>query len=224
MKLNKEQIQEIEYALNKRGLDYIDLKYELLDHIATDIEQLMTEDKTISFEEASNQAFDKWKDALKEYSSFWLGVANFGPKILIKRTVSILKKAQLKLLAYGVFIAGLLFFLIKIGFIGFTDSFMSVYGIFQYFIGAIFLVLFLTIRFSGYKTCYSFIYNVQIAPFLFYYILFNYNLNFFVRPFEGGFADLINVFVQVEMLLYPLFAYRVFKNHFKLRERKVSVS
>ena len=54
MKLTQEQIQEIEYALNKRGLDYIDLKYELLDHIATDIEQLMTEDKTISFDEAFN--------------------------------------------------------------------------------------------------------------------------------------------------------------------------
>ncbi|EIJ38372.1 hypothetical protein JoomaDRAFT_1357 [Galbibacter orientalis DSM 19592] len=224
MKLTQEQIQEIEYALNKRGIDYIDLKYELLDHIATDIEQLMTEDKTISFEEAFNQAFYKWKDALRNSSSLLLGLAYSRPKIVVQACVNILKRGSFMLTLYGGAITLVLYLLIKLGLLHFSEFFFNVVGILQFIIGGGLLLLFFHIKSSSYKTSYSFIYNINVAPFSIYYFIFNYNITMIGYPFEGGFLSLISLFVQVEMLLYPLFAYRVFKNHFKLRERKVFVS
>ena len=41
MKLTEEQIKEVETYLTKKGVKYIDLRFEILDHISTDIENSM---------------------------------------------------------------------------------------------------------------------------------------------------------------------------------------
>ena len=56
MKLTKEQIQEVEGYLKNKDVDYIDLHFEVLDHISTDIENLIIE-KQFDF----NGAFDEIK-------------------------------------------------------------------------------------------------------------------------------------------------------------------
>ena len=45
MKLTTEQIDHIEQTLVKNGLDFEDLKLELIDHIASEIEMTMTSDE-----------------------------------------------------------------------------------------------------------------------------------------------------------------------------------
>lgn len=220
MKLNKEQIQEIEYTLNKRGLDYIDLKYELLDHIATDIEQRMTKNELLSFDEAFNQAFDKWKDALRNSSSLLLGLAYSRPKIVVQACVNILKRGSFMLTLYGGAITLVLYLLIKLGLLHFSEFFFNVVGILQFIIGGGLLLLFFHIKSSSYKTSYSFIYNINVAPFSIYYFIFNYNITMIGYPFEGGFLSLISLFVQVEMLLYPIYAFWIFQNHVKAKSLK----
>ena len=51
MKLDKNQIHIIETVLEKLGVVYVDYKYEILDHIATEVEEKMIL-HTITFEEA----------------------------------------------------------------------------------------------------------------------------------------------------------------------------
>ncbi|MEL4307085.1 hypothetical protein [Joostella sp. CR20] len=216
MKLTKEQIQTIEYALGKRGVDYIDLKYELLDHIATEVEQLMTDDATISFEEACNIAFEKWKGTLKTSSSFWLGIVHSAPKIVIDSCVSIVKDLTYKLIGYGVLISLLIFLILKVYPLEFSDSLLIVIGVLQYAIGTALLVLFLIIKRSNYKTSYSFVFNVNAIPFALYYVLFNVGFEFYVVKSQD--FDLINIFIQVLMILYPIYGYRMFKKHFESRK------
>ena len=65
MKLNKEQLQEIETYLTNKDVEYIDLHLEVLDHISSDIENLM---EKISFEEAFEKVKNKWN---KNFSYKW---------------------------------------------------------------------------------------------------------------------------------------------------------
>ncbi|MEJ4089938.1 hypothetical protein [Galbibacter orientalis] len=225
MKLTQEQIQEIEYALNKRGLDYIDLKYELLDHIATDIEQLMTEDKTISFDEAFNQAFYKWKDALNNSSSFWLGPANYIPTILLDKCITYIKRYELTLIAGALLIA---FSLYPI-----REEVLSVIKEFDFVIGGVYILYSLIvvagiigIKMFKYNTTYSYLFKLKSFPFLLISLQFN-NLIFGHSFYYEGtqvWIHIMNFSIHIMIIFGGFYMIRLLQNHFKLRERKVSVS
>ncbi|MFC6877360.1 hypothetical protein [Flavobacterium myungsuense] len=71
MKLSQEQIAKIDEKLTLKGLVYEDIKLELLDHIASDTENVMT-DKEIAFEIAFKDVFRKWKPQLQPFKSWFL--------------------------------------------------------------------------------------------------------------------------------------------------------
>jgi hypothetical protein len=91
MKLTEEQIQKIDQTLNDKGLIYEDIKLEVTDHIATEIEVKM-EEKGISFDEAFKQSFKNWKEQLRPSSSSWTGLKNVAPRVVIDTLVSIYKR------------------------------------------------------------------------------------------------------------------------------------
>lgn len=94
MKLTTEQIDHIEQTLVKNGLDFEDLKLELIDHIASEIEVTMTSDQ-MSFLLAFYKVFNTWKEQLKpSQSAAFLGRNLVAPKIVIDR-LSSLKKREL---------------------------------------------------------------------------------------------------------------------------------
>jgi hypothetical protein len=71
MKLTAEQITTIEKTLILNGLKFDDLKLELTDHIASEIEELM-EINTFSFDENLKVVFAKWSEQLRPSYSFWI--------------------------------------------------------------------------------------------------------------------------------------------------------
>jgi hypothetical protein len=92
MKLTSQQIAKIEETLVLNGLIYDDIKLEVTDHIASEIEAEIKE-KGISFDEALNQAFENWKEQLRPSSySFWIRRNSFsGPRIVVDKCVSYYK-------------------------------------------------------------------------------------------------------------------------------------
>lgn len=62
MKLTKDQIEEVDYVLRKHYTfeNFDDLRTELVDHIASDVELLMQNEK-LSFDEALSKILYKWK-------------------------------------------------------------------------------------------------------------------------------------------------------------------
>jgi hypothetical protein len=82
MKLTNQQIAQIEETLVLNGVVYDDIKIELIDHIASEIEaEAMSEAKP--FEIILKEVFDKWKPQLKPTSyNLLLGYGFLAPKII----------------------------------------------------------------------------------------------------------------------------------------------
>lgn len=74
MKLSAEQIQQIEKKIYADyNFYYDDAKHEVIDHIASEIEEEM---ETDSFEASFNKVFQKWNDRLQETE--WSGMHLYG--------------------------------------------------------------------------------------------------------------------------------------------------
>ena len=109
MKLTTEQIDYMEHTLVKNGLDFEDLKFELIDHIASEIEVKMAVEE-ISFMPAFYSVFDTWKAQLKpSQSAAFLGRNLVAPKIVIDRLSSLKKRELLTGLVFSFIVTLLLY-------------------------------------------------------------------------------------------------------------------
>lgn len=115
MKLTKEQIQLINQKLISKGVVYEDVKLELLDHIASDIEQQI-ENRDSNFEEAFQNVFDKWRLLLQPIKTSVLFFNDFkGPKIVVDKWVLLYKRQLFSMLIYSLILgfATTVFFLVN---------------------------------------------------------------------------------------------------------------
>ncbi len=79
MKLTTQQIAKIDETLVYCGIIYDDIKLELIDHIASEVEVEMQTNQT-TFSEAFNNVFDRWKIDFKRTRAFF-SLNTFYPKI-----------------------------------------------------------------------------------------------------------------------------------------------
>lgn len=89
MKLTNQQIAQIEETLIINGLIYEDIKLEVTDHIASEIEEKICNEKS-SFEVAFKEVFNKWKPELKPSFSGLIGFTN--PRIMTVKCHKIVKR------------------------------------------------------------------------------------------------------------------------------------
>jgi hypothetical protein len=113
MKLTTQQIAKIEETLVLNGLIYDDIKLEVTDHIASEIEAEM-EEKEISFETAFKQAFENWEEQLKLSYSLWTGTKNVAPRIVIEKWESIHRKQNPTIFWFSLFITILIIGILKL--------------------------------------------------------------------------------------------------------------
>lgn len=81
MKLNIDQLNHIDTILEDYGLDFLDFKLEIKDHIATQIEELCKEQE-LSFEQSLQIALEQWKPQLKLTESLWISNKRSFPRIV----------------------------------------------------------------------------------------------------------------------------------------------
>lgn len=97
MKLTTEQIECIDLTLIKKGIKFDDLKMEVLDHIASEIEYEMAMSQK-TFSEAYNQVFEQWEGEFKPTRAFFslntyypkLARSKFGNEIKLELIVTII--------------------------------------------------------------------------------------------------------------------------------------
>jgi len=89
MKLTNQQIVQIEENLVLNGLIYDDIKLEVTDHIASEIEEEIN-NETSSFEDAFKEVFNRWKPELKPSFSGLIGFTN--PRIMTVKCHKIVKR------------------------------------------------------------------------------------------------------------------------------------
>ena len=104
MKLTQEQIAVIDENLVLNKVVYDDIKLELTDHIASEIEEKMMAND-ISFEVALEEGFEKWDEQLSLKSNlFWAPFWLEGPKVLMDKWIKESKKQFLFCLLLSVLI------------------------------------------------------------------------------------------------------------------------
>lgn len=89
MKLSSEELQIIETVLIQKGIKFDDIRIELLDHIASDIEENQ-ELKKLQFNAALKTSLLKWDDSFKPVSSFLTG-SNKYPQIVVFSVYKVVK-------------------------------------------------------------------------------------------------------------------------------------
>jgi hypothetical protein len=84
MKLNAEQIDKIDVILDKLGLDFLDFKLEIKDHIACQVEENMSS-KEIAFDTSLIAVLKCWESKLVLRESWLISKKKSFPKIVIQR-------------------------------------------------------------------------------------------------------------------------------------------
>jgi hypothetical protein len=165
MELSKEQTQQIEEYLQKRKFNFIDLKDEILDHIISDIENLLN--KNYSFEDAFSMVRIRWEKHFRETSSFYFGLQYSESKIVVKKAITIFKPF------YFIYLAAyfLPIIFLKNFSIIFNENTLGFFNGFLNSITVLFLiyVVFIIIKVvkSKVKTTYSFILKTQYVGIIF---------------------------------------------------------
>jgi hypothetical protein len=94
MNLSKVQIYYIDAYLVKKGIKYLDVKLEMVDHIASEIET-KTDQEDISFNDALLLVMKKWQYQFNDSRSFWTGIAITYPKIVLDKMLLNMKIASI---------------------------------------------------------------------------------------------------------------------------------
>ena len=159
MEITKEQQRQIEVYLQNKDFDFIDLNVEVLDHMISDIESLLT--NKVSFENAFKTTILKWEKHFKETSSFYFGFHYHESKIVVKKAIKMFKPFYfLYLAAYILPVAFLKLVPIKVA----EDTASFINGFLVSFASCLLAYLFIIViktKLSKVKTTYRFILKTQ---------------------------------------------------------------
>lgn len=172
MQLTNQQIATIEQTLVLNGLVYNDIKLEVLDHIASEIEDRMNYEE-VSFETVYTSVFKKWKSELQISSSYaWLGAFFEAPRFVVDKLVTYSKKQILIVLFLSaVFATSLSILGYCIGIELFSNILQTTLtGMFYVMVGLTIISLFLIWR-SSFKTTFGrlFLYRSWVV-FVFFFM------------------------------------------------------
>ncbi len=209
-----EQIHQIEAYLNFKELTQIDLRNEVLDHMSNGIEKSIKE-KDLSFEEAFNQEGKKWNLELENYSSFWLGWAWSGPKLMIKKCVAQMKKTYFITLIFTLLLMALSYSMITFFQFGkHLDIITKALGIL--YLGFFFSIVFahLKIKFSKFTTSYSYLFKINAVGSAFFYLWFNPIWSKFSGFETAGTEMWVTLFFHMLLISFAYTYWDLYKLHF----------
>jgi hypothetical protein len=89
MKLTIDQLQCIDQTLIKKGIKFDDIKLEMIDHIASEIECEMEENQK-PFQESFTQVFERWKPDF-ELTRAYFSLNTYYPKLAKNRFDNLIK-------------------------------------------------------------------------------------------------------------------------------------
>ncbi|OAB31511.1 hypothetical protein SAMN05444395_101485 [Flavobacterium fryxellicola] len=219
MKLTQEQIIFIDSILILNGIKFDDIKLEMMDHIASEIEILMDENE-LSFDENFKLVLEKWSEELQPSSSFFTGINVSYPKIILEKKLVLVKKQMLfgflsSIVALLVFMSLTEFFDAKI----ITNNFQV--GARYVFVIGYLLLIFNTIRIWRSKLNTSFYMNHKSR--LTVYISMIYPFCFINTTPTLLHNQVLFVVLSTFMLFHLLFSSQLALKHFQF-EKKLSNS
>lgn len=217
MKLTNQQITTIDATLVLNGVVYDDVKLEVLDHIASEIEVLM-EGNSLSFGENVRMVFKRWEPQLKPSNSFFTGISNSYPKMILDKKLDLIKKQLF--IGFLISITVLVTFLILKEYYNpqfLTSQFQK--GVRFLYIGGYLLLTFSTIRIwkSKFNTSFNHLFKTRVMMYLFYM----YPIIFFNTPTTIN-NQLMLVIFESLMVFHLLLSFQLVSKHIQF-EKKLSI-
>ncbi|WP_394747974.1 hypothetical protein [Spongiimicrobium salis] len=213
MKLSQIELDDIARYLEAKGLYQVDIKNEVLDHMANDIEMRMQEDG-LSFIDAFEVTRKAWSQELMPHSSFWIGLIYVGPKIAIKKCAARLKKSYTRTL-----LAALALFALSYGILS-MEAMFPFYDRVTQGIGYLYLVAFASFAFFYFRiylskmhTTYRYLYKVNVFGFAIAYLYFNPLVATYNNFHREGEIQLLSLFLHSFLLIYFYTAIDLFRAH-----------
>lgn len=211
MKLSSTQLEQINRYLDKMELVHLDLRNEVVDHMATTIEKSML--KGISFDDAFKETSKNWYPELKSHQSYWLGLLWIGPKLLIDKVVVKTKEIYLKSTLMTLVFLGL-FFVLK----NYISS--DILNVLDAVIGTSYLVLFAILIFfnykikaTRYKTSFSFLFKIHAIGFSFILVLYNPFFTNILSVNKDNSLNLIAITMHVFVIVFCYSFLGFYKSH-----------
>lgn len=223
MKLTIDQINQIDETLVLNKVVYDDIKLELTDHIASDIEEIMS-DENVSFEMAFKEVFDKWQEQLNP-SRYWILDFDSFPKIVADRLMSETKKQffySTTLITVGVtlMILGLIKFFDNSTVIAIVNK---VYMVLWILAPVLLIASRIRLKQSRVKTIYRSYFEKHSFGLIFMcgYILFRNGLvSFFNDKLNlSSFVEIFWLFCATFFLVYALLTFQVLYKHFQFEKK-----
>lgn len=88
MELTQQQLDYVNSFLDKKGIDYIDFRIEIFDHIVTEIETFL-QNESIDFHTAFENTVNKWETLLQKKHSWLFGFLFKAPYLVIKKAIKL---------------------------------------------------------------------------------------------------------------------------------------
>ncbi|WP_306567228.1 hypothetical protein [Flavobacterium lindanitolerans] len=218
MKLDKNQIHIIETVLDKLGVVYVDYKYEILDHIATEVEEKMII-HTITFEEAFPEVLKKWQPKFKKSSSVLFGYFWEMPEILLNKCIKIYRK-KLLLVFTGAMVLTSGFLLFSSFLRNHLANFFSIATILYSVAFLLSAIGYVKIRLSKRKTSYGFLYKQQFMASVLVTFQQLYFMNSgFERNNFSPFFSYFMIFILSLYFLLSVYSFIFYKAHFQELKR-----
>ena len=210
MKLNEEQINAIDLILEQSGVVYVDYKFEILDHIATQVEELMVSEE-LSFENSLEIILKKWEPKFKKSASATFGYIWELPEILTQKAKKIYWRKMILLIVLS-FILMLVLLFAKEYLAKITEAICYLLASLLFIQG----IGYFKIRMSRQKTTYGFLYKQQFLAFFFMYLLpihlLTVNEAVLQRPNDTVFPVIFGISL---LIIAPILNFRFYKNHFE---------
>ena len=212
MKLNEKELQQVEDYLTRKGVKYVDLRFEILDHISRDIETMIDE-KGINFEDAFINVKLKWKSNFSYKWSFLLGLTNGGSKLFIDHCLRIYRPILIK--GGGILLFFLMLTLIFYKQIGVELAPFQTFAKYSFLVFStvyIFLIYYWKhkIKLAGKNTTYYHLYKKMVIPniavtalFILQISVFN-DAHFDVSIFIFSYAILFNLYLGFTFYKYHI--------------------
>ncbi|MBB1192432.1 hypothetical protein DNC80_01960 [Flavobacterium sp. SOK18b] len=220
MQLTTEQIAQIEETLILNGVVYDDIKIELIDHIASEIETKTINDSK-PYETILKEVFQKWKLQLRPAShNLWLGNGFLAPKIIVDKLANDKKRE----LFAGAIIVSLVTFAIlllnnklqsplALSGIVFFIKIVSLVGALFMLSGKLFLLK------SRIKSTYLYRFNKSFYLILFYGVLIGIGL-FPILPSNKNLEIKAISLIVTLIYLFLIFGnLKLFHKHFQLEKK-----
>lgn len=207
MRLTTEQINKIDIILNKLGLDFLDFKLEIKDHIACQVEEEMEMNQS-DFNTALILILERWENKLVLSESLFISNKRTFPKIVVDQLFK-------RFLIYNItlVVSVLAMSLVYINFLKNFENEILFMNSFKWIYGSCFLictVLKIKINFEKTVTSYSYMFNQNFWLFTIFFLMFNLSsgfINFFL------FSFFIIVFPY---LIYSFYKHQHFINKYQL--------